>query len=441
MKSSLILMISKRMDSNRKRGRHEDQLIRLSKKAREALGLDHEDTVELWPDGSIHNRIHRNKVLKIFKAYSKDLNEARKKVSEEDFYRIGFVTTRTFNIICGPGKEGEQASIWISDTVEDIIVGADPEFLLVTNDGRVQYAAEVEGLDYNDVLGSDGPLAEIRPDPEITVDIFVNNIRDILTNHRNTELIKEFQWLGGCYYLKDTIGRGNKELPIGGHIHIGTPAKLAAKIANKEINESLVFSCLAKILDEYLAIPLIRLDGKENSIKRRQQYGYYGDFRTDNGRLEYRALSGEWLTHPVIASKILGVAKALAHEYFKILDESNYDPSLVVYDDDCDNHNIYYYDVYNDDFDSWKQIEIIKVFDAHLKTSRVRKILNNGTIRFTKGFFNKLKTGLTSISVYNQYAEYIDPFLQLVQMPAKDLLERDKDLKHTWVEGQEFIIK
>lgn len=442
MKAPLILVVSEKMDTNRKKSRYEDKLIRMGEKARDTLGLKNEKTVELWPEGPAIDRISRSKMLEIFKAYSGDIKRIKESMPEDDYTRVGFVTSRTFDFICKDSKKKKE-NIWIADTVEETVVGADPEFVLMNNDGSIKYAGEIGGFSYSDVLGSDGPWAEIRPAPEVKVVNFVNNIRDILRHHKNTELIQKYLWMGGCYYNSTREDGDRREWPIGGHIHLGTPGKLSKVIANNNISnyEYALYSCLTKILDEYLAVPLMYVDGIQNSISRRSRFGYYGDVRTDHGRLEYRSLSGEWLTHPDMATMTIGTTKAIAHAFFKMLDEVDYDAKFVMTKAQFEHNNTdRNFDFFNSSFNGWKDIGITKEFKATKSSARMREILQSGKIAFNKSSFTSLDGKLKSLSTYKEYSKFIDAFIELFKLPKKVIHDRDKDLKHNWVGNKEFII-
>ena len=230
MKAPLILVISERMDSNKKRDRNENGLIRMGSKARDVLGLSGEKVVEVWPDTDAKDRINRSRSLEIFQAYSSDLKKAKQSMSEDDFLLVGFVTTNTFNYVCKDGRKKKQ-NIWLADSIEDTIIGGDPEFILMNDDGTIQYAAEISGFSYDAALGSDGPLAELRPDPAISVDDFVDNMHTILCEHPNTKIIDPYRWVGGCFFNEKRAGNEiASSWPAGGHIHIGTPVQLAHKI-------------------------------------------------------------------------------------------------------------------------------------------------------------------------------------------------------------------
>lgn len=441
MKAQLILIVSKKMDSNKKQDRYEDKLIRMGANARENLGLSHEKTVELWPDGPTSDRITRSKVLEIFQAYSNDLKEAKLSVPEKDHDRIGFVTSKVFNFVCKDGAK-KQKNSWIANTIEDTVIGADPEFLLMNKAGHIKYAAEVPSFSHADILGSDGPLAEIRPDPDVGVTDFVDSMGDILKHHKNVKLIQKYRWMGGCYYYgqQEDTGR-SRSWPLGGHIHIGTPARLARAITSFGINyEQAVYSCLNKVLDEYVAIPMIKVDGIGDSVKRRKEYGDYGDIRTDHGRLEYRMLSGEWFTHPEMAKMVIGTVKSIAHSFFRVLDEADYKHSMIMTKKQQSSDQADDFEFFENGFDCWRDIEITKHFDTTKSSDDMIQIFKHGDIKFAKPYFIALYKKLKSLSTYKNYSEHIDRFVELVGLPHKTLMERDKDLKHTWVEGSDFIV-
>lgn len=445
MKAPLILVVSARMDSNRKKDRNENLLIRMGSKARERLGLDNEKTVEIWPDTNDSDRIHRSRGLEIFHAYSGELKKARESMSEDDFLRVGFVTANTFNYICTDGRKKKQ-SIWIADTIEDTIVGGDPEFILMDDDGLIKYASEVQGFSHNDILGSDGPLAELRPEPAISVDDFVDNIHNILCDHPNAELIDPYRWVGGCFFncARSGINNGTeRDWPVGGHIHLGTPAKLAhtiEAIGDSQNYRIAVYACLQKILDEYVAVPMMRLDGQERGVARRRSYGSYGDYKIDHGRLEYRTISGEWLTHPDLARIVIGVTKAVSHAYFKMLEENDFDKKFIMTDQQIESSSLGNFRFFDGGFCYWKNIEVMKAFAAVKNSSIMAQRLNEWKMEFTAPYFNRLKAKYRRLSTYREYAEYIDKFVEMVRMP-KDVLEnREKELKHTWIGGSDFII-
>jgi len=452
MKAPLILVISEKMNSNRKTDRNEHGLIRMGQKARHNLGLESQNTVELWPNNNNdQDRINRSKVLEIFKAFSSDLKKAKEDMPEDDYARVGFVTSKTFAYIC-KDQPNKKSNIWVADSIEDTFIGGDPEFVLFTDEGSIQYAAEV--LDHYSDFGSDGPLAELRPEPAVEVKDFVNRMRKMLKDHPSSNRVKNFQWKSGCVYTAVRHGLGtSRDWPVGGHVHIGTPLKLSKKIEslNNEYKEDMfqeaIFACLNKALDEMVAIPLIKIDGKDKTVQRRSgmdRYGAFGDLRTDHDRLEYRTISGEWLSHPRLATAVLGTIKAIAHSFFALVEDHDFAEQLILTNSQLKTFNnlecFHTSKCFSRDFDGWKDIQIMKDLRTILGSSRMMDILHSAKIGFGKSYYSDLNEMLRSLPIYSQYSEYIDLFLEIVALPYKAFREMNRNLKETWVEGSDFIV-
>jgi hypothetical protein len=102
------------------------------------------------------------------------------------------------------------------------------------------------------------------------------------------------EWLAG--------GMPVKGLPLGGHIHFSGVA---------------LNSHLLRSLDNYLALPLVLLEG-ETTRHRRPRYGFLGDFRLQpHGGFEYRTLPS-WLISPQIAAGVLSLAAVIANHYHSL---------------------------------------------------------------------------------------------------------------------------
>jgi len=421
------------MDTNQKSDRYEDKLVRIGSKARSNLGLSNEKSVELWPSTSTKDRINRSRTLSIYKAFSADLKKSKEGMPAEQFNRIGFVTTNTFNYICGGGAEG-YGDIWLSPNIDDTVIGGDPEFILLNADDSVKYAGAVNGFGSSGELASDGPLAELRPDPTITADDFVENIRSILKKHPNTSLISKYKWLASCCWGgsgKTPYNGDRQEWPVGGHIHIGTPLKIAEAFADSNYFKRGFYMSLCRILDELLAVPLMKLDGKDESIARRSHYGSFGSYRTDHDRLEYRTLSGIWIAHPMLALTVLGTAKAIIDSFFKMVESNNFDEKYVGRGEtNMLDHN----------FKSWDKVGVTKDIGTTKSSSEMASILNNYEIKYNKSYITELTKKLRGLIAYDQYAGHIDTLIELVSMPYKDLNTINKNIKETWIEGEEFII-
>lgn len=436
MKSQLILVPSEKMDGNQKQDRNEDRLIRMGERARESLGLKNDKSVELWPDGDVKGKINHSKILNIFQAFSSDLKELQRDgMSHDEYHRVGFVTRKTFRYICGAEKKQKNRnSIWIADAIEDTIIGADPEFMLM-DEGDVEYAGNVYGFGFEGELGSDGPLAELRPAPAIGIDDFIGNIQKILKSNPKREVILPYDWVSGCIFNSPSH---NREFSVGGHAHIGTPARVASTLTDNKL-KLILFSCLQKVLDEYISIPMLKIEGKDEGTRRRHHYGHFGDFRTDHGRLEYRTLSGLWLAHPKLAAAVMGSLKAVSHAFYKIAESKEYNKKLFTAREMSSNE----YDVYSM-FDQrssvWKDIEIIKIMKATKSSAEMVDILHKGQIKFDKEYISALTKRFRSLDTYNIYRKYIDMFMELLSLSNTELNKMDRNMKHSWLEGKKFII-
>ena len=436
MKHKLILRISKLMDTNKKKDTREAGLIRFGAKAREHLGLSQEKTVELWPSDSSLERINRSRLLEIHESYSKDLSELKAQVgvslTEDEYLRTGFVTTSIFNSICKSTESSR--SIWAADNIDDTVIGGDPEFILIhPENNSVVYAGNINGFTSEGKLGSDGPLAELRPDPAISVEEFVDNISSIFKTHPKTKYIENLKWMAGCCWITPDNHNGRDHWPIGGHIHVGTPNILYKKMQNGQYFKSAVFQTMVKAIDELLAIPLLKLEKQKYASVRRESYGYFGDYRTDRDRLEYRTISGAWLTHPKIATYVLGTVKAIIDSYFHLLEEHNFDSGYVMKDATiCGRTQLFS----AQNADEWHNSDILKDLGTVRTSSEMVDILNKGT-RFDKSSIAKMYALLKALPSYNKYSQYVDGLMALISIPAKDL-KLNHDIKVNWVEGKEL---
>lgn len=429
VREKLILVPSKQMDANKKKDRNENGLVRMSKAARDYMSLN-EDKVELYPNtNEIEHRLNNSILLSIFQAFSGDLKKLKDEgFTSEELCRVGFVTTKTYKKITG-SETTKNDNIWITNSVTDTIIGADPEFLLFNAEGAIVRANNVMG--YEGLVGSDGAMAELRPKPVITPEGLVDNIQSLFQDENLTKNIKDFDWIAGCYY-KDNL----RDYPVGGHIHIGNPIQVAS-INPTERNR--FFQSFNKILDELLSIPMIKLDGKTLGKARRVgcsmgNYGYFGEFRLCNGRLEHRTLSGMWLVHPTITKAVIGTAKAIIDEVFRYAAENKFDQDYLFPSKYKD------FNVWSTDFDKWDDIPICKDLNC-VETSKVMVELLHGsmadkiTLKFLKGWYEKI----TKLTTYKEYYKYIDSLYEILKINSKTLLECDKNIKSGWLEGKPFL--
>lgn len=429
---SLLLMVSDRMDANKKDGRNEHALLRCSSTTREAIGNTISTLNLLGDKSSVSLNIHQ--------AYIDDLKllKINDKLPIADVSKVAFVTTEIMRKLIGntdlkvvPIKCGVPK-------LKPTLLGADPEFLLFNNDGNIVRAVNV--IQKAGKIGSDGAMIEVRPDPSTDPKDVVENIRSIFCNKHLTEPVSKYKWVAGIYH-KDVV----RDYPVGGHIHIGNPENID-KIS-QDAKKSL-FAVLNKILDELLALPMIKLDGAELGKARRSEckmsvvgtsgYGFYGEWRPCQGHLEHRTLSGLWLAHPKLSEYVLGTAKAIADAAYSYVVARGFSVEAFKHPDI--NHHDHKY-LYGSGFDSWADIPLAKELDCISGSGLMANLLNNSrassiTSKFLKDWYVKLQR----IETYNEYASYIDGLYEVLCLTPRSLSKLDLDIKKNWVDGNAFII-
>jgi hypothetical protein len=268
----------------------------------------------------------------------------------------------------------------------------------------------------------------------------------IFKNDALTSCIKDLRWMAGCYYKNS-----NRDFPIGGHIHIGNPIKITQFTEPKRL---CLFIVMNKIMDELLAIPMTRLDGDLGKNRRTNTrmarlggYGFFGEWRTCNGRLEHRTLSGMWLKHPSLAKAVLGTAKAITDEVFKRVEDKNYNYNyfapqdvreiMKISDPHSNNNN----NVWRSNFDGWKDIPIINDMQCLRSSEDMRNILNDSRSGdINKSFLDKWLTTMKSLSTFKKYQKYIIGLHEILSIPVKDISDFDKKIQKNWLEGNTFPV-
>ncbi|MGE5416667.1 MAG: putative amidoligase domain-containing protein [Acidobacteriota bacterium] len=185
----------------------------------------------------------------------------------------------------------------------EVMLGADPEFMMVENSKDRLIVASTFFPRFGDV-GCDNlrvrnrqqrPIAELRPAPSSNPLILTDNIRRTMVQALKLAPYRNIRWLAGSLPVD--------EYPIGGHVHF-------SKIA--------LSSKLLRALDNYLAIPVLLMENADTSAKRRKKYGLLSDFRTkEYGGFEYRTLSS-WIVNPTITRGVLSMAKVIALNHLQL---------------------------------------------------------------------------------------------------------------------------
>ena len=416
------------MDGNKKESRNEHSLVRMSKQTRENMSFG--DSVELYPiTEDVSTRLGRSTMLDIYQAFQEDLKAARENgLSPEELKRVGFVTTNTYNKITGT-KTTTKENIWITDSASDTVIGADPEFMLFDSEGKVIRANNV--MPFSGMIGCDGAMAEIRPKPAITPEGLIENIRSLLVDEKLITPIKSYKWMAGCYFADD-----NRDYPVGGHIHVGNPIRIA-KISEQQ--RFRFFWSFNKILDELLAIPMIKLDGTKNGKARRVEckvgkYGFFGGVRMSNGHLEHRTLSGMWLMHPHVATAVAGTTKAIVDEVYKLVSENKYNMEYMF------PNQFHSTNVWSSEFSKWPEIPLVNDMGCRLSSAEMISFLHDSKAerisnRFLEAWYERMK----GLSTYKTYSKYVDNLYDILKIKTKAFTDHDRDIKKAWVDGADFL--
>lgn len=423
-KNKLILVVSDKMNNNTKR--NEDDLIRMSATTRENMKFE-EDKVKVWTN----DKIEKSVLLTIFQAYSFDLKKLRKNkgLTTEEINRVGFITSKTYNKIVLNKKPKD---VWISDFIEDTIMGSDPEFLLFCRDTSAVIRAN-NILPKEGILGSDGAMAEVRPEPATTPENAVENIRKVFSDTKMTEKIQDYKWASGCYF-KDNV----RDYPIGGHIHIGNPLQVSKLPEKEKMN---LFHSMNRIIDELVSIPMMKLDGAEKGGSRRTNctmgnYGYFGNWRPSDGHFEHRTLSGMWLMHPTIATAVIGTMKAVVDEIFLRAHNKDLKAAYIFPSKFEKNLNSLW-----NTFEYWSDIPLVNSFKCIQPSVTMKQILNESkATQITKTFLKNWLSRMKKMSTYDKNREYIETLYEILHLPFKRFNEGDNEIQNNWLKDKEFIV-
>lgn len=192
---------------------------------------------------------------------------------------------------------GRMAGTTARDRRKTILLGADPEFLLVNDSGKVVPAERYLGSGYG--AGTDAmfiggriarPVAELRPAPAAQPSEVAARIRGLLSIAQSRIRDAGLRWVAGAMPVPG--------FALGGHIHVsGVP------LTNR----------LLRQLDSYVAIPLAMAES-EPGRARRPRFGVLGDCRQQpHGGFEYRTLPS-WLVSPAACEAALSLALLCALE-------------------------------------------------------------------------------------------------------------------------------
>jgi hypothetical protein len=395
-KMELELVPSPQMDRWAAKNKKEHGRVRFSRKARSHYGPSDWKNTYI----KVHGNVSEDR-LRIEQAVLSDI----KKYGASRAKRIGFVTTETYTRLMGKENNADKRSIWISENAEKVTIGADPEFVLTDKEGVAVYGDTAFPNKWSK-LGSDGPCAELRPNPSGDVEGLVRNIESLLTGPEARNIDK-YNWIGGATYRHPAM---NRRYSIGGHIHFGLPNIEGAAKNTKPLLQKRV----SRILDELVAIPLIRIDTPMPEERRGSLgYGRFEDVKTCNYKLEWRVPSGIWLVHPDISNFVLGTSKAVVEECWK-----------KYTDRDCS----YDFMIKTEDGDS-----LVRAFSCK-DTEVIRGLVNKARhSEVSTELVHEIHGRLKKMSTYCVYKEAIDGFIKLCCSKNTPLPTSKLDLKRNWV--------
>lgn len=407
------LEISSKMDSGNS---SEQGLIRIPRKARLYFNSKGSRLVL-----SIKGK---RRVFEVKPAFKPDITALAAKVkagtlSEEKARTTGFVTTATFQSFLGKEVRPSRKKCYLSESIDDIMIGADPEFALVNpGNKKFKYAEHISGLTINGELGHDGPLAEIRPPPSIEVGEMVKTISRIFK--RDSGKISKYMWMGGAAYKSPNHQPGERIVHIGGHLQYGNPLLLPTGQTHA------IYKQTVRILDELIALPMVRFDGPLPAHRRNEKwegYGKYGrwsDFKAKENRFEWRVPSGLWLIHPDLTQTIMGASKAVVEACYQSMANQGF----------------------NND---WLCAAMGKKgFLRHwgvLPQKEVEPLINKADPELiTTALLSRSAKKLRGLSNYTKYKAEIDEFIRIFRMNKKDRSNFNLDLKANWLNRGKLLV-
>lgn len=265
-------------------GSNEDRLIRIPLALRDALSI--KTGSFLYLKSKDDNLLP----LQIAISYTYDaMNDGNCAYVNEDTYNQLLIKKECINSYVKP--------------VDDILIGADPEFFLVDRSTGGNISASHFFHHYGDV-GSDCGLAELRPRPALNEYELTSNL-DVLLN-------KAYEHLSNRALFKnrevDMIAASMLNGAAAGfHVHFGLPSMLLTGTA--ECHQML--RRMVDVLDYYVGIPSILPEGSEDFKRRSDKYSKYGkpgDYRSDSLTLEYRVPGGHLLRHPILSRGLFAIS-------------------------------------------------------------------------------------------------------------------------------------
>ena len=200
------------------------------------------------------------------------------------------------------------------DDISVRYIGADPEFEVIQSGRVISADTAVHDTDYGQIGrdgdGNWGDQVELRPNPAVSNDDLVANVRGLLR-----------QWVKR--YPRYRLGVKGDRFSIGGHIHFGFTRSRVFR--NSEDEDLVTFT---KILDFFYGKRLSELSGRARSTS---GYKILADNpssrRCQSWGFEYRVPPSSFYAHPEFCSLIFKASLNLGKKYWGpgiILDDATW---------------------------------------------------------------------------------------------------------------------
>jgi len=194
-----------------------------------------------------------------------------------------------------------------------VMLGTDIELMLRNQQGKMVLASDYMGrkgrvgCDDRSVQfdGKRLPLMELRPLPQTTPLMLVEQLRDTMLEASKSINRVKVEWRGGSMPFRPYC--------TGGHIHFSNVA---------------LSSRLVRVLDNYLGLPLMMVENPRTAALRRPRYGFLGDIRhKDYGGFEYRTPASFVVSQEVTFAAFC-IAYIIAHHESELPTPDLYEPNV-----------------------------------------------------------------------------------------------------------------
>ena len=217
------------------------------------------------------------------------------KASYEDLMEYG--SEKAFVSEHSPVLFSRSSDVYVQP--HELTIGCDPELFLLKKKTNLVSPAYLT-LPKESQLGSDGDLAELRPDYALCPEQLMLNLRKLILEIPFKLPLSLFPYASSWEAFRC----------CGFHIHLGLPIELLSFAVEKT---DTFLRNIVSALDYFVGIPAAALD-PDNKRRFNEQYGKPGDYKLSMRTLEYRTPGGFHLRTP-------GYTKNLLISAFKITEE------------------------------------------------------------------------------------------------------------------------